>query len=105
MIERTPLHDLSRDELIGLILRLQKQLADLEKRNAELAARNAELAAPNEELSRRIEELEKKNPTVRLDEAYSLRVKALRIRSGDLHHTGPPALHHWAVARQGDCRD
>ena len=54
MMERTPLHDLSRDELIGVILRLQKQSADLEKRNAELAARN-------EELARRIEELEKKN--------------------------------------------
>ncbi len=48
-MERTPLHDLSRDELIGLILRLQKQLADLEKRNAELAARNEELARRFEE--------------------------------------------------------
>ena len=54
-MERTPLHDLSRDELIGLTLRLQKELADLEKRNAELAARN-------EELSRRIEELGRKIP-------------------------------------------
>ena len=185
-MERTPLHDLSRDELIGLILRLQKQLADQEQCNTELAARN-------EELARRIEELEKKNPTVRLDEAYSLcaeeerqakaandgkrnkqksrcrgrisskdklakatleedvwpkqfkfeecqwkysrpvwriingqavlvayhiyagpdatvpqiprRAQALRIRSGDLHYTGPPALHNRAVARQGDCRD
>ena len=70
-MERTPLHDLSRDELIGLTLRLQKELADLEKRNAELAARNAELA-------RRIEELAKKNPTVRLDEAYSLRAEEER---------------------------
>ena len=33
-MERTPLHDLSRDELIGLNLRLQKQLADLEQRNS-----------------------------------------------------------------------
>ena len=56
-MKRTPLHDLSRDELIGLVLRLQKQLTDLEKRNVELAAQN-------EELGRRIEELEKKNPTV-----------------------------------------
>ena len=70
-MERTPLHDLSRDELIGLILRLQKQLTDLEKRNAELAARN-------EELARRIEELEKKNPTVRLDEAFSMRAEEER---------------------------
>ena len=70
-MERTPLHDLSRDKLIGLPLRLQKELADLEKRNAELAARNAEL-------SRRIEELEKKNPTVRLDEAYSMRAEEER---------------------------
>ena len=70
-MERTPLHDLSQDELIGLILRLQKQLADLEKRNAELAARN-------EELARRIEELEKKNPTVRLDEAFSMRAEEQR---------------------------
>jgi len=67
-MERTPLHDLSRDELIGLILRLQKQLADLEKRNAELAARN-------EELARRIEELEKKNPYGALDEAFSMRAE------------------------------
>ena len=70
-MERTPLHDLSRDELIGVILRLQKQLADLENRNAELAARN-------EELARRIEELEKKNPTVRLDEAFSMRAEEER---------------------------
>ena len=70
-MEGTPLHDLSRDELIGLILRLQKQLTDLEKRNVELAARN-------EELGRRIEELEKKNPTVRLDEAFSMRAEEER---------------------------
>lgn len=70
-MERTPLHDLSRDDLIGLILGLQKQLTDLEKRNAELAARN-------EELARRIEELEKKNPTVRLDEAFSMRAEEER---------------------------
>jgi len=71
MVERTPLHDLSRDELIGVILRLEKQLADLERRNTELATRN-------EELSRRIEELEKKNPTVRLDEAFSMRAEEER---------------------------
>ena len=71
MMERTPLHDLSRDELIGLVLRLQKQLTDHEKRNVELAARN-------EELGRRIEELEKKNPTVRLDEAFSMRAEEER---------------------------
>ena len=67
MTERTPLHDLSRDELIGPIL--QKQSTDFEKRNAEPAARN-------EQLVRRIEELEKKNPAVRLDEAFSNRTSA-----------------------------
>ena len=70
-MERTPLHDLSRDDLIGVVLRLQKQLADIEQRNVELAERN-------DKLSRRIEELEKKNPTVRLDEAYSMRAEEER---------------------------
>ena len=53
---------MSRDDLIGVILRPQKQVVNLEQRNVELAERN-------DKLSRRIEELEKKNPTVRLDEA------------------------------------
>ena len=77
-MERTPLHDLSRDDLIGVILRLQKQLADLEQRNVELAARN-------DELSRRFEELEKKNPTVRLDEAYSMRAEEERQAKAASH--------------------
>ena len=62
---------MSRDGLIALILQLQKQLADLERRNRELVERN-------DELTRRIEELEKKNPTVRLDEAYSMRAEEER---------------------------
>ena len=62
---------MSRDGLIAVILQLQKQLADLEQRNRELAERNDELA-------RRIEEMEKKNPTVRLDEAYSMRAEEER---------------------------
>ena len=69
---------MSRDDLIGVILRLQKQLADLEQRNVELAARN-------DELSRRIAELEKKNPTVRLDEAYSMRAEEERQAKAASH--------------------
>ena len=56
-----------------MILHLQKQfeVVNLEQRNVELAERN-------DKLSRRIEELEKKNPTVRLDEAYSMRAEEER---------------------------
>lgn len=56
-MERIPLQELSKAELIGLILEMQKQ---------------------HEALMRRIEELEKKNPTVRLEDAYSMRAEEER---------------------------
>jgi transposase len=71
-MEGTPLHDLSRDALIALILQLQERLAVLEVRDREQ--------------SRRIEELEKRNPTQRLDEAYS--VKAEEKRRADARQEG-----------------
>ena len=70
-MEWTPLHDLSRDALIALILQLQERLAVSE-------ARDREQARLLEEMARRIEELEKRNPTQRLDEAYSMRAEEKR---------------------------
>jgi hypothetical protein len=63
-MERNPLHDLSKDELIDLIRQLREQLAAAERLIRDQA--------------RRIEELEKRHPTIRLEEAYSLRAQERR---------------------------
>jgi hypothetical protein len=78
-MERNPLHDLTKDELVALVLESQDQLA-------ELARFNREQAKQIEELSRRLEELEKRNPTPRLDEAYSM--KAEEKRQADAQQGG-----------------
>ncbi len=52
VMERIPLHDLTSDELLALVLRLQERLEVLEKEN---------------------HQLRQKNPTQRLEEAYSSR--------------------------------
>ena len=70
-MERTPLHELRHDELIALILRLQDRLSNLE-------ARDREHVKLIEQQAKRIAELEKKNPTQRLDEAYSLKAEDKR---------------------------
>ena len=70
-MERIPLDHLSRDELIPLIERLFDRLDALERQNAELTKRV-------EKQARRIEELEKRHPTVRLDESYSMKSEEQR---------------------------
>ena len=73
-MERNPLHNLSHDDLVGLILQMQKQLSAQAKRI--------------EELESELKELRKKNPTLRLEEAYS--VKAEEKRREDAQQTGKP---------------
>lgn len=63
-MEGNPLHNLSHDELVGLILKMQKQLAAQAKRI--------------EELESELKELRKKNPTQRLDDAYSVKAEEKR---------------------------
>lgn len=70
-MEGTPLQDQSREELIARVSQLQGQLASSEQRNQKLTKRV-------EELARRIEELQKRNPTPRLDEAYSMKAEENR---------------------------
>jgi hypothetical protein len=70
-MERNPLHDLTKDELIAVILELRERLSALEQRDREQTRRL-------EEQARRIEELEKRNPTPRLDEAYSMKAEEQR---------------------------
>ncbi len=74
-MERIPLKDLTCEELVGLVDRLFDRLADSERRNAELLNRLEKQAERIDEQSRRIEELEKRHPTVRLDESYSLKAE------------------------------
>jgi transposase len=70
-MERIPTDQLSREELVGLIDRLFDALESAERRNAELERRI-------EEQARRIEELEKRHPTPRMDEAYSMKAEERR---------------------------
>ena len=92
-MERTPIHALTHDGLIGELLRLQERLRILELRDVEQAKR-IEVQAKRiddqvkliEEQARRIEELEKRNPTQRLDEAYSM--KAEEKRQADAEGSG-----------------
>ncbi len=65
-MERTPLHNLSHDDLVGMILQMQKQLTA----QAKLMDRQAKRIA---ELESEVRELRKKNPTQRLEEAYSVK--------------------------------
>jgi len=70
-MERTPWHDLTQDELVAMLLRLQERLAILEARDREQTKRI-------EEQARRIEELERRHPTQRLDAAYSMKAEEKR---------------------------
>jgi hypothetical protein len=91
-MERNPLHDLTKDELIAVILELRDRLSVLERRDREQARRIEEQAL-------RIEELEKRNPTPRLDEAYSM--KAEEQRRADAQRGGKPGRRQQKSARRG----
>ena len=91
-MEGTPLQDLSREELIARISQLQGQLATAEQRNQELTKRV-------EELARVVEELQKRNPTPRLDEAYSM--KAEENRRKDAERGGKSGRRKQKSARRG----
>lgn len=84
-MERTPLHNLSHDDLVGLILQLRKQLDAQAKWIEEL------------ESERR--ELRKKNPTLRLEEAYS--VKSEEKRREDAQQSGKPKKKKQESKRRG----
>jgi transposase len=77
-MKRISTDHLSREELVGQIDRLFDALAESERRNAELLKRLEKQAERIDEQSRRIEELEKRHPTVRLDESYSLKAEEHR---------------------------
>lgn len=70
-MERTPWHDLTQDELVARLLRLQERLVILEARDRAQTKRI-------EEQARRIEELERRHPTQRLEAAYSLKAEEQR---------------------------
>ncbi len=78
-MERTPLHDLTQDDLVAMLLRLQERMAVLEARDRAQTKRI-------EEQARRIEELERRHPTQRLDAAYSM--KAEEQRQADARQGG-----------------
>lgn len=94
-MERNPLHDLTNEELIAVILELRERLSVLEQRDRDQTKRL-------EEQARRIEELEKRNPTPRLDEAYSL--KAEEKRQAEAQHGGKPGRRKQKSARRGRIR-
>ena len=77
-MERIPFDQLSREELIGLTERLFDCLSESERRNAELVKRLEEQARRIDDQAQRIEELEKRHPTVRLDESYSMQAEERR---------------------------
>ena len=81
-MKRNPLHNLSHDELMELVLQLQKQSAA----HVKLMDRQAKLIA---ELESELKELRKKNPTQRLNEAYS--VKAEEQRRAEAQQAGKPS--------------
>ena len=77
-MERTPLQDLTSDELLALVLRLQERLEVLEARDREQtqqlerqAKRIAELERENQQLRQKLGQ----HPTQRLDEAYSFETR------------------------------
>ena len=81
-MKRNPLHNLSHDELVEQALQLQKQSAA----DVKLMERQAKLIA---ELESELKELRKKNPTQRLDEAYSL--TAEEQRRAEAQQAGKPS--------------
>ncbi len=80
-MERNPLHDLTKDELIALILEMREQMA---------------------EQARQIEELKKRNPTPRFAEAYSM--KAEEKRQADAEQAGKSGRRKQKSTRRGRIR-
>lgn len=91
-MEGTPSHDMNHDELLKLVLQLQKQLALQSKQLERQAKRIAELEAE-------LKELRKKNPTQRLDDAYS--VKAEEKRREDAQQDGKSKKKKQKSKRRG----
>lgn len=91
-MERTPSDNVNQDDLQKLVLQLQKQLAA----QAKLIGRQAKRL---EELESELKELRKKNPTQRLNEAYS--VKAEEKRREDAQQTGQPKKKKQKSKRRG----
>ncbi len=89
-MERNPLHNLSHDDLVAMIL--QKQLAA----QAKLMDRQAKRI---EELESELRELRKRNPTQRLEEAYSL--TAEEKRREDAEQDGKPKKKKQKSKRRG----
>ena len=98
-MERTPLHAARHDELIALILQLQDRLAVLEIRDRQQTKQLAAQTKLIDAQAKRIAELEKKNPTLRLDEAYS--VKAEEKRRAEAQQDGKPKKSKQRSARRG----
>ena len=80
-MERTPPQNLTSDELLALVLRLQERLEVLEVSHREQsqlierqAKRMAELEKENQQLRQKLGQ----HPTQRLEEAYSLRAEEQR---------------------------
>jgi len=82
----------SHDDLVGMILQMQKQLAA----QAKLMDRQAKRIA---ELESELKELRKKNPTQRLDEAYS--VNAEEKRRAEAQQDGKPSKKKQKSKRRG----
>ena len=84
-MEGTPSHKMKHDDLLKLVLQLQKQLAKQAKRI--------------EELEGELKELRKKNPTQRMDDAYS--VKAEEKRRDDAQQDAKPKARKQKSKRRG----
>jgi len=91
-MKRNPLHNLSHDELVEQALQLQKQSAA----DVKLMDRQAKLIAEHES---ELKELRKKNPTQRLNEAYS--VKAEEQRRAEAQQAGKPSKKKQKPKRRG----
>lgn len=91
-MERTPSDEMSHADLLKLVLQLQKQL----EQQAKVIARQAKRI---EELESELKELRKKNPTQRLDDAYS--VKAEEKRREGFQQDGKPKTKKQKSKRRG----
>ncbi len=91
-MERTPSDKMSYGDLLKLVLQLQEQLAQ----QARVIARQAKRI---EELESELKELRKKNPTQRLDDAYS--VKAEEKRREGIQQSGKPKAKKQKSKRRG----
>ena len=77
-MERTPPQDLNAEELLALVLRLQERLEVLEVRDREQSQLIERQAKRIAELEKEVQQLRQKHPTLRLEEAYSLRAEEQR---------------------------